>query len=142
MIRFKSRDNVQGWVLLRGSRSNHANCFLNAHMTQENCKNIFLISRSNKVKIRKISPLSVYGAVNVHHLLNWFLPKQVYYGIINIHWFCGHHIFWKVLPPSSCITHLGTLPIDIPLHKINDSTVCSTVINLCLIVLWRWLFKW
>lgn len=70
MIRFKSRDNVQGWVLLRGSHRNHANCFfLNTHMTQENCKNIFLISRSNKVKIRKISPLSVYGAVNVHHLL-------------------------------------------------------------------------
>lgn len=70
MIRFKSRDNVQGWVLLRGSHRNHANWFfLNTHMTQKTAKTFFLISRSNKVKIRKISPLSVYGAVNVHHLL-------------------------------------------------------------------------
>lgn len=70
MIRFKSRDNVQGWVLLRGSHRNHANCFfkiLTRH--RKTAKTFFLISRSNKVKIRKISPLSVYGAVNVHHLL-------------------------------------------------------------------------
>lgn len=70
MIRFKSRDNVQGWVLLRGSHRNHANCFFKySHDTGKLQKHFFLISRSNKVKIRKISPLSVYGAVNVHHLL-------------------------------------------------------------------------
>lgn len=70
MIRFKSRDNVQGWVLLRGSHRNHANGFFKySHDTGKLQNHFFLISRSNKVKIRKISPLSVYGAVNVHHLL-------------------------------------------------------------------------